>query len=139
MIIGKDDVLKCSQMISDVLRCSQMFSRCSQDIQGDFWKGKCAAFTNFELLDLSKLYMDFSKLFHRFVKIDTCISLRCFLGRSAGRRRQYIGLQGDYWKGICAAFTNFANFSSDRLCGKISISFPNLQVCASISRSIKLY
>ena len=36
MIIGKDDVLKCSQMISDVLRCSQMFSRCSQDIQSDF-------------------------------------------------------------------------------------------------------
>ena len=105
----------CQGISSPVL----MFSRCFLDILKMLY---------FESLDLSKFYMDFSILLQRFVKIDTCISLRCFLGRSAGRRRQYIGLQGDYWKGICAAFTNFANFSSDRLCGKISISFPILSL-----------
>ena len=115
------DVLKMfSRCFPDVLR---MFSRCSQE-KNVFLGGLQAG----KLLDLPKLYMDFSLWLQRFVKIDTCISLRCFPGRSAGRRRQYIGLQGDYWKGICAAFTNFANFSSDRLRGKISISFPKLNL-----------
>ena len=97
---------------------------------------------DFDVDNPSKMSL-FSVFFHSVLccsgMSDHLLFKRMFFGRSAGRRRQYIGLQGDYWKGICAAFTNFANFSSDRLCGKISISFPNLQVCASISRSIKLY
>ena len=118
MIIGKDDVLKCSQMISDVLKIFRViFGKENAPPSQILNCWICQSYTWISL-----------KLFHRFVKIDRFIFLRCFLGRSAGRRRQYIGLQGDYWKGICAAFTNFANFSSDRLRRKISISFPILSL-----------